>query len=165
MRYKNFGNFIDKKMRDSMRQLKLIEQLLASGGFTVENFMSEGHENDPYIFVRNPNRSTDFDGVRVYKIGESIAFRVQKESETHPFGAAYALNVEDMFNDLMQEDEIDEIQAGHLVVKTVIKELKSFFDQSAEAEMEARAGVFNPEDNTVMKSTGSDYSSKIYSSF
>lgn len=163
MRFKSFGDFIDKKQRDSMKQLKLIEQLLTKQGFKVSDFMTE-HEDDPYIYVESPNRSTSFDGVRVYKIGDTIAFRIQKESETHPYGNAYALKIEDMFDDLMSEDDMDEVKAGKLVMKAVAKELTSFFEKSDEAEQEERAGDISQSDDDVMiRSTGTDYSSQIYS--
>lgn len=164
MRFKNFGDFIDKKQRDAMKQLKLIEQVLTTHGFQVDDFMKEGHEDDPYIFVANPNKNTSFDGVRIYKIGDVIAFRIQKESETHPYGNAYTLAVEKMFDDLMAEEEMDEIKAGKLVMKAIAKELHSFFDKSEEAENEYRAGEIDmSNDNIMMRSTGTDYSSHIYS--
>jgi hypothetical protein len=164
MRFKNFGDFIDKKQRDAMKQLKLIEQVLTKHGFQVDDFMTEGHEDDPYIFVSNPNKNTSFDGVRIYKIGDIIAFRIQKESETHPYGNAYTLAVEKMFDDLMSEDEMDEIKAGKLVMKAIAKELHSFFDKSEQAEDESRAGEIDmSNDNVMVRSTNSDYSSQIYS--
>jgi len=164
MRFRNFGDFIDKKQRDAMKQLKLIEQLLTLQGFKVDDFMTEGHEDDPYIFVSNPSKNTSFDGVRIYKIGDIIAFRIQKESETHPYGNAYTLDIERMFDDLMSEEEMDEIKAGKLVMKAVAKELKSFFDKSQEAEDESRSGdVMSGDDNVMIRSTGTDYSSQIYS--
>ncbi len=164
MRYKTFGDFIDKKQRDSLKQLKLIEQLLASQGFNVDDFLKEGNEEDPYIFVYNPNKNTSFDGVRIYKIGDVIAFRIQKESETHPYGEAYSLDIEKMFDDLMSEEEMDQINAGKLIIKAVAKELKSFFAKSEEAESDSRMGMITqPEDSAVIRSTGTDYSSLIYS--
>lgn len=163
MRFKSFGDFIDKKQRDSMKQLKIIEQMLTRQGFKVDDFMTE-HEDDPYIFVQNPNRNTSFDGVRLYKIGETLAFRIQKESETHPYGNAYALEIEKMFDDLMSEEDMDEIKAGNLVMKAVAKELTSFFEKSENAEEEQRAGELSmSDDNVMIRSTGTDYSSQIYS--
>lgn len=164
MRHKSFGSFIDKKQRESLKQLKIIEQLLSSQGFSVKNHLNEGDEDDPYVFVYNPNKNTSFDGVRIYKIGDIISFRIQKESETHPYGSAYILDIEKMFDDLMSEENMNEIKAGKLIMKAVSKELSSFFNKSEEAESDARGGMVNlPNDDIAIRSTGTDYSNMIYS--
>lgn len=164
MKYKSFGSFIDKKQREAMKQLKIIEQMLSSQGFSVRNYLNEGDEDDPYVFVYNPNKNTTFEGVRIYKIGDIISFRIQKESETHPYGSAYSLDIEEMFDDLMSEENMDEIKAGKLIMKAVSKELNSFFNKSEEAEADQRAGMVSmPNDDIAIRSTGTDYSNMIYS--
>jgi hypothetical protein len=79
---KSFGDFVDKKKRESIRQLALIGKVLEQGGFKVETFLGGDHLDDPYVFVNNPDDDSSFDGIRVYKLGSQIAFRIQKEAKT-----------------------------------------------------------------------------------
>ncbi len=162
MKFKAFTDFIDKKQREANKQLGLIEQLLKKKGFKTENYIYRENNDDAYVYVKNPFHDTSFDGVRIYKIGETIAFRIQRESDTHPYGSAYALDVEQMFEDLMQEEDVSELQAGKLIIEAVAKQLNCFFKKSKEVESEDRAGtVINGED--TVRSTGRDYGSLIYS--
>ena len=39
MRNKSFGDFVDKKKRESIRQLRLVKQLLEHSGMKVDNFL------------------------------------------------------------------------------------------------------------------------------
>jgi len=86
-----FQEFVDKKEREAIRQLNIVKKLLESREMKVKSYLKE---DDPYIFLVNPLKNTFFDGVRIYKIGNSLAFRVQKEEKTHPFGTAYPLDIE-----------------------------------------------------------------------
>jgi hypothetical protein len=133
---KSFGNFVDKKKRDGLNQLRIIEKLLRKEGMKVESFLEQ--ERDPYLFCENPKKDLNFEGVRIYKIGSSIAFRIQKESKTHPYGRAYPIPIEDMFNDFMTDEGVDEQRAGTMVIEAVGKELRRFFDMSLEADKENR---------------------------
>lgn len=160
---KSFSIFIDKKKRESLKQLGVIEEVLKSQGFNVRNYLSEGDAGDHYIFVYNDRKNTSFDGVRIYKIGSTIAFRVQNESETHPFGTAYSMNIEQLFNDLMAEEEMDEMKAGKIVVEAIAKELKTFFVKSGEAEEEERSQYLLGDESLAVRSSGGDYSNHIYS--
>ena len=62
-------------------------------------------EEDPYLYVHNKNENLSFNGVRVYKIGDIMAYRIQKEEKTHPYGKAYLLDVENMFNEFLEDME------------------------------------------------------------
>lgn len=165
MKYKNFGEFVDKKKREALKQLSIIERLLAYKGFEVQSFLNEDNA-DPYIFCFNPRRNTDFDGLRIYKIGNNLAFRIQKESETHPYGSAYALDIEDMFEDLISDEDIDEEKAGKKVIEAVAKEINSFFNKSEEAEAKERENSIIGTDGqgnvSVRSLSGTDYSSLVY---
>jgi hypothetical protein len=157
---RTFLEFVDKKEREGKRHLRIIKRLLESAGMKVTAHL-EG--DDPFVFLWNPDKKISFDGVRVYKIGSQTAFRVQKEERTHPFGKAYALDIEDMFNDLMS-DHHDPEKAGKEVVRAVIEEVKTFFKQSAEAERDLRDKDFvkdDPWNQIVLKSTGTDYSNTV----
>lgn len=166
MQHKSFGDYVDKKKRDTIKQLKLIESMLKKSGFKVEGFLTEDSETEPYVFCYNPKRNPGFDGVRIYKIANSLAFRVCQEAETHPYGKAYPINIEEMFQDFLSDDGTTQREAAEKVIHSVGKELKMFFDKSEEAERNAyKAKVYdrdNGDGEIGIKSTGTDYSAMIY---
>jgi len=166
MKPKNFGEFVDKKVRESVRQLELLKQALESNGMKVENFLKTSGEDEPYIFCFSPSRNGSFDGVRIYKIGSNLAFRIQKENKTHPYGSAYPLPVEDMFQDFLSEEDVDQLKAGEKVIEAVSREVRSFFDKSVEAEKgENNDGIEkdgDPAGNVLVRTTGTDYSSLVH---
>ena len=127
---KTFLEFVDKKTRQAKKELKIISEILSANGLQVKN-----HLNDikPYIFVSNPNQSTFFEGIRIYKIGSSIAFRVQNMENTEPYGKSYPLNVEEMYVDLLS-DVKNELKAGRKLMKALVEEVNGFFKKSEEAE-------------------------------
>ena len=135
--YKGFFEFLDKKARRSKHQLELVKQVFERHSMSVKDFMNE---EVPYIFLKNTVPNPSFDGIRIYKIGETMAFRVQKEADTHPYGRAYNLDIEAMYNDLLSDHKHEE-KAGKLVIQTLIKELKSFFEQSEKAEKDLRVSL------------------------
>jgi len=165
MKYKNFGEFLDKKKRESLKQLHILEKLLITTGFRVQSYLNEEDTEDPYIFCYNPKKNTSFDGLRIYSIGNTIAFRIQKESETHPYGSAYCLDLEKMYDDLMSDEDTTEEKAGKKVIQAVAKELNSFFNKSEEAEAEERQNGMYDSNGTisVKSSANTDYSSMITS--
>jgi hypothetical protein len=164
MRNKSFGDFVDKKRRDTKRQLGLIEQLLKKQGLRTEGFL-ENSEDDPYVFCYNPSKSASFDGIRIYKIADIIAFRIQKESKTHPYGAAYSLPIEEMFQDFLNDEKIKEQEAGHKVIEAVSREVRKFFDKSSEAERDERMQDIEggSQGNVAIRGQANDYASMIYS--
>lgn len=158
MQMQNFFEFIDKKQRSALRHLNLIERLLKKSGMQVSAFLED---ENPYVFVKSPKGKLSFDGIRVYEIGEMIAYRVQREQKTEPFGKSYLLDIEDMFNDFMSENMKEE-EAGNKVIESVVSELKKFFDKSAKAEQEIQD---NEQDGGILLKAGmsSDYSNAISS--
>ena len=156
-----FLEFVDKKKRDAKKHLKIVKKMFESNGIHVKSYLND---DDPYIYVVAPNRSLSFEGIRIYQIGDRIAFRVQREEATHPFGKAYLLDIEEMFSDFMS-DNIKEEEAGHKVVKAVINEVKLFFEKSLDAEKDVEQGDIevdgDPLDRTMIPTTGTDYSSKL----
>jgi hypothetical protein len=148
-----FVEFIDRKQREAKKHLKLVERLLRKSGLQVEGHLDA---DDPYVFLQSPNKKLSFDGVRIYEIGTMIAYRIQKERNTEPYGKAYLLDVEDMFNDYMSENMKEE-EAGKKVIESVVREMKKFFDKSADAEQEAKGD----EAGVVLKTGGTDYSTLV----
>lgn len=166
MRKRTFGDFVDKKKRESIHQLGLVRKLLEKQGFKVDNFL-ENADEEPYIYCFNPTKSGSFDGLRIYKIGDIISFRIQKENKTHPYGSAYAVPVEDMFQDFMSDEEIDEVRAGKRVMESVGKEIRKFFNKSIEAEKDERESMIDKDNSNAngalaVRTSGTDYSSLVY---
>lgn len=165
MRQKSFGEFIDKKKRESIRQLTLLKQVLEGGGLKVDNFLTVESDEEPYVFCLNPSKNGSFSGIRIYKIGDQLAFRVQKENKTHPYGAAYPLPIEEMFNDFLSDEGTDQSQAGKKVMDAVVKEIRRFFERSLGAERHERDKSIESGKNggdVAIRSTGTDYSSLVY---
>jgi len=162
MAIRSFKDYLDKKQRDAITQLEVIQRILEKNGLRVKDFLKEEGTEDPYIFCYNP-QPTQFKGVRVYKIGNNLAFRVQNEDKTQPYGTAYPVDIESMFADYMSDEDIDEKKAGERVIETVSEQLKKFFEKSTAAEKEElmHKGGGEPS-SAIMRSTGTDYSTLIY---
>lgn len=159
---KSFNEFVDHKEREGKRHLRIVAKLLESQGFSVKDHLSN---DEPYVFMAAPEKNVSFDGIRIYKIGSQLAYRIQKEEKTHPFGKAYQLNIEDMFDDLLSDHQEPE-SAGKEVVKAVTEEVKKFFTKTAAAEKELRSGEFDrpdPLNRIMIKTTGTDYSDTVFS--
>lgn len=156
-----FVEFIDKKERETKKQLKIIEKMLLAHDMKVKNHLDD---DDPFLFVYNPKKNTFFEGIRIYKIGDQIAFRVQKEEKTEPFGKAYPMDIEEMFTDLITDYKPDD--AGRRIMAAVTTEVKKFFEKSSLAERELRDKEFdvNPWSKVVVRSSdyGMDYSNLTY---
>ena len=159
---KSFVEFVDHKEREGKRHLRIVKKLLETQGFKVKDHLGS---EEPYIFMTAPEKNVSFDGIRIYKIGSQLAYRIQKEEKTHPFGKAYQLNIEEMFDDLLADHRQPET-AGKEVVKAVTEEVKKFFLKTAAAEKELRSNEFDradPLSRIIIKTTGSDYSDTVFS--
>jgi hypothetical protein len=162
---RSFRDFYENKVRLAMKHLNILSKALEHSGFKVDSFLNEQFE-EPYVFVYNPNSNTSFQGVRLYKIGDKIAYRIQRENQTHPYGNAYSLEVELMYDDLVEEGE-DPKHVGPKVMEMIAKEFKAFFDESAKAEKDRNFTDQN-KDNDALGSVhirnplGGDYSSMVH---
>ncbi len=166
MSMRTFRQFLGGKIRENKRQLHMIKKVLEHGGFRVEDFLDEDQfVDEPYIYCHNPQKDTSFKGVRVYKIGDKLAYRVQRESKTHPFGTAYILDMDGIFNDLMGDGITKKEHLGNKMMQEIIHNLKSFFQESAAAEREEdkwdddgdSMGMVH-----VRNPLGGDYSSQVH---
>jgi len=135
-----FTAFLDKKTNQARKELEIIRDVLKEGGVEVKEFLKDG---DPYLFVPSTKKSLEFGGVRVYKIGSGVAYRIQNEADTQPFGASYPLGVEKMFHDLL--GEMGEDDAAEEIKKAVVEEFKNFFDRSLKAQDEGGTREFDPQ--------------------
>lgn len=157
----SFGDFIDKKTRDAKKQLRIVKEMLHKSGMKVVDH-TDIDDDDPYVYLYNPKSEAAFKGVRIYKIGEKIAFRIQREEKTFPFGKAYALPIPDMFEDLVS-DNVQQEAAGKKIIEQVAKEMKRFFDDSLKAERDVQSGEINGglAPTILIQSTGTDYASSM----
>lgn len=152
----NFFEFIDRRQREAVDDLEIVAKALKKNKLDVKEHL---HDDQPYIFVKANNKKLSFEGVRVYKIGEQIAYRIQKLEKSEPFGKTYALNLEDMFNDFMS-DGMSKEKAGEKVIKSLGEEIKKFFNKSEKAEEELRTGQKDGL-GLIIKTGGTDYSSTV----
>lgn len=152
-----FVEFIDRKHREAKKKLKLVKKLLETDNFEV---VSRLDEEEPYLYVRNTEADSNVGGIRIYEIGGSIAYKVQRTEDVQPYGDAYLLDLEEMFHDYMTETDNEE-KAGKQVIKSANREIKKFFQKSAEAE----SALLNkdPEQRVIMKTGGTDYASMLLS--
>jgi hypothetical protein len=151
-----FSSFLDKKAKEAKRQLGIVRDIISESDLEVKDFLDG---RDPYLFLSNPEKDLDF-GVRIYKIGSDIAYRIQRRSDTQPYGEAYPLDIEASFSDLISD--MDEEKAAEKIKKAVVNELKTFFKKSSEAQEELLAG--SSEDGTgriVISSNNGDLSNSM----
>jgi hypothetical protein len=152
-----FNEFVDRKTREAKKQLEVVKKILDHNNFNVSDFL-DGAE--PYLFLRAPESRLSFDGVRIYKIGDTLAYRVQREQDTHPYGKSYNLNLEEMFEDFMSDGGKQE-DAGKKVINAVTESFKDFFEKSASAEDELKQSQFDKNKDPLARSTGTDYANKV----
>ena len=156
-----FNEFIDKKSREAKKQLGIVKKILEKNNQIVGDHRED---EEPHLFLKCPDGRTSFDGVRIYKIADSLAYRIQREEKTHPFGKAYPLDIEDMFSDYMTDTK-DQEKAGKAVIKSIVEELNKFFQKSAEAENELKQSEFDksgdPLGRVTVRTTGTDYANQV----
>lgn len=151
-----FSSFLDKKANEMKRQLGIIKEIIAESELKVDDFLDH---KDPYLFVRNNEKGLDF-GVRIYKVGSDLAYRIQRRKDTQPYGKAYPLNLESGFADLVSEMSEDE--AAEKIKKAVVNDIKLFFKKSSEAYTDLLSG--GKDDGTgaiVISSNNGDLSNSM----
>jgi hypothetical protein len=139
-----FSAFVDKKTSKARRELEVVRDILKEGGVKVEDFLKE---ESPYLFVPSSNNGLNFGGIRVYKVGNSVAYRIQNEGKTEPYGKSYSLDIRGVFEDLVSDMDAD--KAAEETKKAVVEEITKFFEKSAEAQEELESPEFDPH-NKVM---------------
>lgn len=125
-----FSSFLNKKANEARKQLKIMKEILSESELKVKDLLDA---DDPHLFVDDPDGEMGF-GIRIYKVGSEIAYRVQRRADTHPYGEAYPLNIESSFADLVSD--MDEDDAADKIKRAVVEEVKAFFKKSAEARDE-----------------------------
>lgn len=140
-----FSAFVDKKTNKARRELEVVRDVLKEAGVKVEDFLKD---EDPYLFVPSNKQSLDFGGIRIYKVGNNMAYRIQNEDKTEPYGASYSMNIEGMFEDLISD--MGEDKAAEEVKKAIVEEINNFFTKSLEAQDELSSSGFDPHSKIMM---------------
>lgn len=157
-----------KKDRENKEHLHILKSVLDKAGFQVSNHLDDPKE--PYLYIYKPvdidpvMENLSFGGLRVYTRGkDTICYRAQNKEKTEPFGEAQQLDVKTMFKDLVKDFDKDKI--GYRIIFYVIKELKEYFLQSAQAEQEQDTGGEDaPMGAAVIGSMGTDYGNQVSTS-
>ena len=155
-----FNEFVNHKERESRKHLKLIKRVLetAKPSFKVKSFTDD---EDPFLFVHAPSDNFTFEGIRIYPIGDSYAYKIQNAEDTHPFGKAYGLNIEKMFSDHMSDDANPK-EAAKNVADDIRREIRKFFELTGEAEQDIAGSKVDDGNRYVLKTGGTDYSSLVF---
>jgi len=151
-----FSTFIDKKTNKARKELEILKRVLEDGGMKVKDFLKE---ESPYLFVPSSKEGLDFGGVRIYKIGSDLAYRIQNEAEVEPYGASYPLDIEGMFGDLISD--MGEEKAAEEVKKAVVEEIGRFFEKSLKAQEDLNASEFDPQSKIVVPGKAGDLSNMM----
>lgn len=155
-----FSSFIDIKNKKIIKELKILQEIL-SKDFEINAFLEI---EDPYIFLKSKNEESPFGGIRIYKIGSNWAYRVQNEGDKEPYGKAYPLDIEKMFEEIIPD--MGEEEAGATIAEALIDEFNNFFSKSSEAQKEIGSFMFDKKDitnqNLIIGSNSGDFSNSIY---
>jgi len=145
---------------------------LKKGGLAVINRIHQ--QNDPHIWVQAHPQPEEYRGIRVYLLGNICAFRVQKLENTQPYGKSYLLNMQEMYDDILENmgekaDDKDPAKAVEILIKQVSDTIRKFYIDSIKDEEEfLSAQLDGPSRQDIggaalLPVTGIDYSSTVYS--
>lgn len=140
-----FSAFVDKKTNKARKELEVVKDILAEGGVKVEDFLKE---DDPFLFVPSTKQSLDFGGVRIYKVGNNMAYRIQNEKDSEPYGMSYPLSIESMFEDIISD--MGEEKAAEEIKKAVVEEINNFFERSLKAQDELDSSGLDPHSKIIV---------------
>jgi|APGre2960657373_1045057.scaffolds.fasta_scaffold00093_20 hypothetical protein len=158
-----FNNMLEQHTKEDLEMLLYIFE---KDGLRVESFLDS--EDIPYIFIYNPLEDTSFQGVRVYKLGDILAFKVQRYPESKSYGKAYPIEIQDMYDNFIADKKTKE-EAVKELRKILCKNMRDFFKKSKVAEDKiVRSQIHDPDaldgaGQIVIRNTGTDYSNTVYS--
>jgi hypothetical protein len=153
-----FAEYLNRKDREALKHLTIVKSILEKAGLDVVDKTKE--RADPHLFVYSTDGDLSFEGVRIYNIGDKLAFRVQKNVDTQPYGHAYGIDIEELYEDMLGDD-LEDKKIALEIGKAVIKEIKEFFTQSAKSEKELLSIRKDPLDRVMVRGSGSDYSNMM----
>lgn len=150
-----FSSFLDIKNKNIIRELKIIKEIL-SKEFLVEDFLNK---ENPYLFLKFKNNQLQFEGLRIYKVGSNIAYRVQNYNDSEPYGKAYPLNLEEAFEDLVPDSSEEE--AAKIISDLLVNEFERFYELSCEAQNKNIANNFIQSNSAILIGNNGDYSNSV----
>jgi hypothetical protein len=145
--------------------------MLKKGGLDV---IDRSHvQHDPHLWVQAHPKPEEFDGIRVYLLGNICAFRVQKLASTEPYGKSYLLDLQKMYDDILAEMGEEAYADPKKPTKKLIDEVgvkirKFYVDSIKDEEKFLQTQLDGPTRSdiggaTILPNSGFDYSSAVYS--
>jgi len=151
-----FSTFIDSKISKTREELEILKNVFNKANIKVEDFIKD---HEPYLFIPCLEENLDFGGIRIYKVGSNMAYRIQSESASEPYGGSYALNIEQMFEDLIAE--MDEEKAAEKINQAIVEEIQGFFKKSLEAQEELASSEYDPHNKIIFPRRIGDLSNSM----
>ena len=154
--------------QDNPKRLKTLMKCLIQSGLFVNDHTED---EDCHIFVTAIPEPEEFEGIRIYCLGNICAYRVQKLKDTEPYGKSYLLDLQKTFDDILEEKgmKTSNKDCVEAFIERIGKELRKFFKTSIEDEEEFIQSQIDVEDKTdpadaaILPAYTQDYSSSVYS--
>lgn len=154
--------------QDHPRKLKLLSKMLTQSGLFVDDRFDD---EDSHIFVSAIPKPEEFDGIRIYFLGNVCCYRVQKMKDTEPYGNSYLLDLQKMFDDILIEkgQKASNKDCVEALIERVGKELRKFFANSIDDEEDYIQSQIDSDRGSdagnamIAPAYGTDYSSHVYS--
>jgi len=159
---------IHRIKQDNPKRLQTLKKCLVKSGLFVDDF-TEGE--DCHLFVTAMPSPQEFEGIRIYCLGNICSYRVQKVKDTEPYGKAYLLDLQKTFDDILEEKgmKASNKDCVEAFIERIGKEIRDFFAQSMKDEDEFYQSEIDAEDKSdpasamVLPAYTQDYSSSVYS--
>lgn len=150
------------------KKLKLLSKMLTQSGLFVHD---NTEDEDCHIFVSAIPQPEEFEGIRIYFLGNVCSYRVQKMKDTEPYGKSYLLDLQKMFDDILMEkgNKASNKDCVEALIERCGKEIRKFFSQSIKDEDDyIQSQIDNetgPDAGSAMiaPTYGTDYASHVYS--
>jgi hypothetical protein len=158
---------IHRIKQDNPKRLQTLMKVLIQSGLFVQDY-TESY--DPHIFVSAMPEPQEFEGIRIYCLGNICAYRVQKMKDTEPYGKSYLLDLQKTYDDILEEKGMkstnkDTVEA---FIERLGKEIRKFFKTSMQDEEEFIKSQVDAEDRkdsgdaAILPAYSQDYSSSVY---
>jgi len=126
-----FFEFFKRDEYESRKHLKLLKKVFSDDGMYSIDF-TDGEHEEPYIYVAAPS-DVSYQGLRVYQKGNILAFRVQKNPKTVPYGTPVEIKIQNILDKILMDVD-NEDDAVENLNKEICKIVKDFFKQTKTAE-------------------------------
>jgi excinuclease UvrABC helicase subunit UvrB len=167
---KTFLEYSTHRVREhDPKKLELLFKALTKSGLFVAD--KTDLEKDPHLFVQAIPEPEEFEGIRIYILGNICAYRVQKLKDTEPYGKAYFLDVQKMYDDAIKDigdagDQNKKIYVDALI-KKLGEKLQKFYKDSVKDEEEFISSQIDGDNRTdiggamLAPANGGDYANKV----